>query len=94
MALAMAFVSEAMRQFDTTVIVDQKDWADLMTLFKFPIDQPGCILDRMHLKSVVGGYEGLQQRMGELLAERDQLQAKVKELEMPKPEPVLEVAVT
>lgn len=81
MALAMQFVNESMRQFQTTVLVNQEDWPALMRLFKFDPATPSCVLDRMTLRPVVGGFEGLQQRQGEVLAQKDQLDAKVKELE-------------
>src|SRR3990167_2966605 len=81
MALAMAYVSEVIRQFATTVVVRQDDWPEMMRLFKFEPSMPSCVLDRMTFVPVVGGFEGLQQRIGETLAECDQLKAKVAELE-------------
>ena len=81
MALAMNYVNEVMRQFNTTVLVNQEDWEPLMKLFKLELSLPFCVLDRMTLRPVVGGFEGLQQRQGEVLAQKDQLEAKVQELE-------------
>ena len=81
MALAMNFVNEVLRQFPTTVIVDQKDWPELMRLFKFDSTRTECLLDRMTLRPIMEGYAGILQRMGELVAEQNQLKAEVHELE-------------
>ena len=88
MALAMSYVNEVLRQFSTTVIINHDDWPGLMRLFKLSENLPSCVLDRMTLHPVVGGYEGLLQRLGEAQAENDELRDAIKELER-KQEPVV-----
>ena len=81
MALAMSLINEVLRQFDTTVLVKQENWDNLMHGFKLDPAKPSVVLDRMTLRPVVVGYGDLAKQASELLAENDQLRAKIAEFE-------------
>ena len=80
MALAMQYINEVLRQFDTTVIVDQEQWTPLMKLLKFEVAPPFCVLDRMTLRPMPGGFESLVEQLNTIRVERDQLVAQLSTL--------------
>ena len=92
MALAMSFINEVLRQFDTTVLVRQADWDNLMRDLKLDPTSPSVVLDRMLLRPVVVAYGDLAKQVSELLAENDQLRAKVTDLAATTPATEVSVA--
>lgn len=81
MALSMSYVSDVMRQFETTVLVQAQEWPALMQAFKLDPSLPCCKLDRMLFQPVAGGFEGLRQRLEDLQAQKAFLEERVAHLD-------------
>ena len=82
MPLSLAYVNEVLNHVPCHVVVDEAEWPGLLKALKFegrPLED--LVLGRMRLRWAPGGYEGLLSRLATLTQERDQWQAKVKELE-------------
>lgn len=94
MALSLAYINEVLNQLDSTVVVDEETWPELLRLLKFEDredDLKTLVLGRMRLRKATGGYDGLLKTIDELLAENRALRAEVDALQpspVPSPEPV------
>ena len=96
MALALSYVNEVLNQLDSTVVVDEQTWPELIRLLKFEgRDLTTLILGRMKLRMAPGGYDGLLDQLAKLRQENTDLRAQVAELSKPievplpnSPEPV------
>ena len=78
MALALAYVNEVLNQVPSTVVVDEPTWQHLLKALKFEGRAlEDCVLGRMKLRWVPGGWDGLLVRLETLTQQREDLQAKV-----------------
>ena len=82
MPLSLSYVNEVLNHVPCHVVVDESEWSGLLKALKFEGRAlEDLVLGQMRLRWAPGGYDGLLQRLAELTSQRDQLQAKVKELE-------------
>ena len=89
MALALAYVNEVLGQVDTTVVLDETAWPELVRLLKFEDrDLADLVLGRMRLRKATGGYDGLLAQVDALLKENAELRTQVDALTAPAPAPV------
>ena len=89
MALALAYVNEVLNQLESTVVVDEQTWPELIRLLKFEgRDLNTLILGRMKLRMAPGGYDGLLDQLVALRQENHDLQAKLEALTAAQPEPI------
>ena len=82
MALALAYVNEVLNQLDSTVVVDDATWPELVRLLKFEdreADLAKMVLGRMRLRTAQGGYDGLLAQLDALLAENHALRSQLAE---------------
>ena len=84
MALSVAYVNEVLNQLESTVVVDEQTWPELIRLLKFEDrDLNDLVLGRMKLRMARGGYSGLMSQLDALLKENAELRAQVDELTKP-----------
>ena len=78
MALSLAYVNAVLTHVPSTVVVDEPTWQHLLKALKFEGRAlEDCVLGRMRLRWVPGGWEGLLARLETLTQQHEELQAKV-----------------
>ena len=90
MALAQRYVNEVLNQFESTVVLNETEWPELVKALKFEDrDLSTLVIGRMQLRMARGGYEGLMKDLAALLKENEELRQKIgatQTAKAPKPE--------
>ena len=84
MALALAYVNELLNQVPSTVVVDEPTWQHLLKALKFEGRAlEDCVLGRMKLRWVPGGWDGLLARLKTLTQQVETLTKQLEEATAP-----------
>ena len=84
MALSLAYVNEVLNQVPSTVVVDEPTWQQLLKALKFEGRAlEDCVLGRMKLRWVPGGWDGLLARLKTLTQQVETLTKQLEEATAP-----------
>lgn len=86
MALSLAYVNEVLNQVDSTILVDEVTYPELLRLLKFEDraeDLERLMIGRMRIRMARGGYAGLLKQVDALLTENAALRQQLEEATAP-----------